>query len=546
MKRIITLLLLISISLALFGCNIKPKKEPIYIFYTSDVHCGLNDNVSFAALKGLIEETKKEHKDVLLVDSGDYLQGGNLGSLTRGEAIVDMMNEMGYDYATFGNHEFDYGMDRLKELIERADFELIASNYLYTGNKTSVFEGVPEYRIRDFGHTKVGFIGVMTPDALVTSVPSSFMENDEYVYSFYNNSDNDALINKVQSVVDEVRAKGVDYVVALTHLGSEIDNRPNDSISLINKTTGIDAVIDGHSHSIIIGDSYPNKEGKDVILTSVGTKLEDVGEMIINTDGTITTTLFSKLDEVDEDMKKKVDEAFRKQDEILKEVVGETPFTLSINGEDGIRRARNREVTVGNIIADSFRWYMDTEIALVNAGGVRANIEEGEITYGDLLDINPFLNYVVSLKASGQQIIDALEVGAEYVQAIPVFEDNAVGENGGFLQVSGLRYKIDTSIEPEIEYDKSGLMVKIGDRRRVHDVEVLKDGKYVPLDPEAYYTLASVDYLVLSYGNGNTAFKGSELLKESHKLIPEVLKEYIEEKGISDDYKELEGRIIVE
>ena len=545
MKKI-CVLLLVLMALSFCGCQINPRKEPIYIFYTSDVHCGLNENVTFASLKALVEETRKEHHDVLLVDSGDFLQGGNLGSLTRGEAIVDMMNEMGYDYVTFGNHEFDYGMDRLKELIDKADFEFIASNYIYSGNGTCVFEDVPEYIIKDFGHSRVGFIGVMTPDSLTTSNPSSFYEDGEYVYSFYNNSENDALIAKVQSVIDELRTQDVDYVIALTHLGSEDSCRPNDSISLISKTTGIDAVIDGHSHSVITGDSYPNKEGKDVVLTSVGTKLEDVGQMIIDTDGTITTTLFTKLDMVDEDMKEKVDEVFRKEEEILNEVVGQAPYTLSINGEDGLRRARNREVTVGNLVADSLRWFMDTDVTLMNGGGVRADISEGEITFGELLDINPFINFVVSVKLKGQQIIDALEVGASYVEAIPVFEDNPVGENGGFLHVSGLRYKIDTSVDSEVVYDKNGMMTSIGDNRRVHDVEVLKDGEYVPIDPEADYTLASVDYLVLNYGGGNSAFKGAVLQKNSYELISDVLKKYIIENGISDEYRELEGRIIVE
>ncbi|MCR5095805.1 MAG: bifunctional metallophosphatase/5'-nucleotidase [Erysipelotrichaceae bacterium] len=546
MKKIITLILISVLLLSISGCKVKPKKEPIYIFYTSDVHCAVNDNVSFPGLKALIEDTRKQHPDVLLVDSGDFLQGGNLGSISKGEAIITLMNDMGYDYVTFGNHEFDYGLDTLKGLLGKAKFSFIASNAKYTGSGTSVFEGVPEYCIKDFGHTRIGFIGLLTPDNLKTSNPLYFMENGEYVYDFYDNNKNDSLAAKAQSCVDELRKQNVDYVIALCHLGSTEESRPNDSIYLISHTTGIDAVIDGHSHSIIVGDKYPNKDGEDVLLTSVGTKMEEVGEMIIDTDGTISTVHFSKYDGIDETMKQKIDDVFAKQNVILNEKIGESSFVLSIRDEDGIRRCRNREVTIGNLIADSFRVMMDCDIGMINAGTVRDDIDQGEITYGELVEIAPFLNVVVAMKAKGQNVLDALEFGSQFTEKIPVFDGNPVGESGSFMQVGGLRYKIDTSVKPEFEYDKSGRVTKISGDRRVHDVEILKDGEYVPLDPEAYYSVATSDYIALAFGEGNTAFKDCELIKSSEKLIPEIIKEYIKEYGVDERYAQLEDRIIIE
>ncbi|MDO5121870.1 MAG: bifunctional UDP-sugar hydrolase/5'-nucleotidase, partial [Erysipelotrichaceae bacterium] len=400
------------------------QTNDIYIFYTSDVHCGVDENLTLPALKALVEDTRKEHEYVALVDLGDFASGGTLGSLSSGEIIVNLMNKMGYDVSTIGNHEFDYGMPQLKRLIGMAEFPFVAANVRYTGTEGNVFADVPEYFIKDYGSVRVGFIGVLTPASITTSTPANFMENGEFVYNFYDGNEGKELAEKIQNSVDEMRGNGADYVIALTHLGSIEAIAPYDSISLIHNTTGIDAVLDGHSHSVIVGDLYPNKDGKDVLLSSVGTKMENAGELIIGKDGTLTSMLISEYDREDETVRKALDEAQEELNGILSEKVGEVPFTLSIKDENGRRLVRNREAPLGNLSADAIREYMDTDVAVVNGGEVRANIDEGDVTMEDLLNVMPFQSLLSSCYCTGQQIIDVLEYASKETQGIASFDGN--------------------------------------------------------------------------------------------------------------------------
>ena len=523
----------------------KPK-ETVYIYYTSDVHCGVNDNLGFPSLKSLVDDRKVENKNVLLVDLGDFIQGGNLGSLTKGESIIELMNAVGYDYATFGNHEFDYGIDRTKELISMAQFQMIVCNTKYSGSNTSVFEGLPEYIIRDFNGTKVALIGVMTPSTIVTSTPAFFKENGEFVYDFYEGNNGQELFDKIQSVVDEVRKQKVDYVVVLSHLGADEKYYPYNSINMITNTSGIDVVLDGHAHATIIGDAYPNKEGKDVILSSVGTKMENVGELIIDKDGNISTALISTYNKQDENIAKLIDDEQQKLDVVLSKKICEVDFSLPMKDENGIRLSRNRETTIGNFMVDSIRNHFNCDIVLINAGSIRSSIEAGTVTYGNLVDVNPFGDPMVLIKAKGQMIIDALEFGARLTEGITAFDGNAVGENGGMIVASGLKYTINTNIESTVTMDDKNIMTGIGDSRRVSDVCILQNDEYVPIDPEAYYTVGGTDYLLLLNGDGHTALDGAEIVEYSTYTFTDVMEEYINQNnGIPEAYRKLEGRIII-
>lgn len=545
MKKIISCLLLMFIAVSLFSCASKEKEE-IHVFYTSDVHCGIEDNVAAAGLKAMVDEAKQEYKNVLLIDSGDYLQGGSFGSLSRGQSIIELMNLLNYDVATFGNHEFDYGMSQLKSLMNQANFDFVASNVLYNGSKESVFEGVPEYIIKDFNGTKIGFIGVITPETLVSSTPAFFMENNQYVYDFYGDKSGDKLANQVQKVVDELRDQKVDYIVALTHLGSTNIYAPLDSITLISKTKGIDVVIDGHSHSVVYGDLYPNLEGEDVLLSSVGTKLENVGHLIIEKDGTISNVLISEYDKQDENVLKYVEDVKKNNEDILSEHICDVDFDLSIVDENGIRLVRSRETNIGDFVCDAFRIVLDSDIGVSNGGGIRSNIPQGKVTYKSLYNVAPFDNKAVKIRATGKQIVDYLEFGSHLTESTYRYEDNAYGEFGGFIQVSGLKYTINTGIESTVEFDESGMLKTLGENRRVEDVQVLVDGEYQPIDLDKYYTIASSDYVLLSSGDGNTIFNDCELVLDSGKLLPEVFKDYIALNGsILDIYKEIDNRITI-
>ena len=548
MKLILMLVLMLSTACAKEAEPSSGKKEigGIYIFYTSDVHCGVDENLGFAKLKALINETKEKHENVLLVDLGDYLQGGTLGFLTRGSAVVDLMNAMEYDIVTVGNHDFDYGTTRLGELMKEAGFEITLCNAEYTGSGENIFKDIPPYIMKDFSGVRVAFIGVLTPGVIVSSTPSFFMENDQYVYDFANSDDGMKLAEKVQAAVDAARKDKADYVILLSHLGSALEMAPNDAISLIHNTRGIDAVLDGHSHSVIIGERYPNADGEDVILSSVGSMMENAGELIIGDDDSIDTLLISEYDREDEEMRRAIDQANSALKDILSEEAGYTEFDLPITDEDGIRIVRNRESTAGNFAADAFRHAGGTDAAIINAGGVRTTVEKGPITYGDLVELMPFGNYLVTKECTGRQILDALEFGARETQSIISFDDRAVGEFGGFLQVSGLKYTIDTSIESGVILDENRMMTGIEGERRVKDVYILQNGEYVPLDPEAHYTVAGTEYVLTDSGDGNTAFKECTPVIAHGIADTRVLIDYLKYLGtIPDSYRNTEGRITV-
>ena len=546
MKKIISLLMITLVLIT--GCQKKEAKqsEDIYIVFTSDVHCGIDENFSFASLKAYINELKSEHSGVLLVDCGDFLQGGTLGSLSKGEYVVELMNDIGYDLATFGNHEFDYGMDQLSKLLKEMDFEMIASNVIYTGTKENIFKDVPEYIIKEINGIKIGFIGILTPQSLTSSTPVFFKENDEFVYDFYSKNEGRDMFAKVQSVVDEVRKQGARYVVALSHLGSENVTGPFNSIAFIANTTGIDVVLDGHSHSIIIEDKYPNKNGKNVILSSVGTKLEEVGTLIIDTEGNMTTMHMAEYANKDKEMENEVAEVYARIDDILSQPLGTNEYPLYVTDDEGIRMVRSRETNCGDFVADAYRYVMGTQIAVANSGGVRANIPAGVITYNDLFSITPFQNHVASAYVSGQQILDDLEVACRKTEALYKFDGNAVGENGGFRQVSGLKFTIDTSVESAVIIDENNFFAGFSsDARRVKDVYVLEGDEYVPLEKDKIYTIASTDYVLFGSGDGNSVYSSSEPIVASGISDVEALKQYFSEVGITEQYRTVQDRITI-
>ncbi len=552
-KLLTTALLLFFVS----GCAggtapVTPSEAPpemdddIYIFYTSDIHCGVDENMPLPAVKALVDDTKAEHEYVSLFDLGDFASGGTLGSVSGGEIVIRLMNRMEYDAVVFGNHEFDFGMPQLKRLIGMAEFPFIASNVIYTGTEGNAFADIPEYIIKEYGPVKVGFLGVLTPGTITSSTPSVFMENDQFVYDFYGKNNGKDLAEKVQSLVDKMRQEGADYVIALTHLGSLSVMAPYDSISLIHNTSGIDAVLDGHSHSVIIGDLYPNKDGEDVLLSSVGTKMENTGQLIIGKDGTLTSSLIQEYRREDETVREALNSAQAELDAILSEKVGEVPYELTIKDENGLRLVRNREAPMGNLAADAVREYMGTDVAVINGGEVRANIDAGDVTMEELLNVMPFQSLLSSCYCTGQQIIDVLEFGVQKTQGLSSLDGNPVGEFGGFLQVSALKFTVDTSVDSPVRLDENKMFAGFDGERRVSDVRILKDGEYVPVDPDAVYTLASIDYVINQGGDGNTVLAGCEPIVEAGPADLQALIEYFKTHDtLPDTYRGTEGRITV-
>ena len=524
------------------------EQDDIIVLFTNDVHCGVDDTIGYAGLAAYKAYCESITPHTTLVDCGDAVQGDLIGAVSDGEYIIDIMNELDYDLAILGNHEFDYGMEQLTALLEQANATYLGCNITYTGTGTNAVAAVKPYEIIEYGSVSVAYIGVSTPYTMTTSTPTHFMENGEFVYQF-NCGGADAFYDRVQDYVDECEQQGADHVVLLTHLGDTEDFAPYSAVNLIQNITGVDVVLDGHAHNEIPCHPVKDEAGEVVLLSSPGTKLENIGQLTISENGTITVGLISRMDWADTDTDTFIKNIQSLYEQALNEVVGTSQATLPCYTPDGIRLVRNRETAIGNLCADAYRAVTGADIGLINGGGVRADLAEGDITYADIISINPFGNSICMVEATGQEIIDALEVAYYAVEAEYQKDGKAYGENGSFLQVSGLKLTVDTSIASPVVFDDIGMVVSIGDVRRVMDVQVMNDaGEYEPIDPEAIYTVASHNYLLKESGGNHDIFTDNLFLIDEGASDYEVLISYITDHlggVVGSVYAETEGRIIV-
>ena len=530
MKKILAVLLALTMLLgvsALAEENAPLFQQDVMILFTSDVHCGIESNFGYAGLAMVRDAYKNAGYHVLLVDNGDSIQGEPVGTMTTGEANIKLMNAVGYDIATMGNHEFDYGMDRFFELSKMANFPYISCNF----NKGGELQFAP-YVIKEFDGVKIAFVGITTPKTLTSSTPKYFQdENGNFIYGFFEDETGEGLYNAVQKAVDDARAEGASIVIAMAHLGNEAECSPYTYKDVIANTTGINALLDGHSHDTDHVEMR-NKARETVLRQGCGTKLEGVGYLKIaakngamkagvmmwNNDDFNATQLY----QLDTDVTKAVAEATETLNVKLAEVVAKTDVELTINDpvavtEDGkaVRIIRNAETNLGDLCADAYRYVSGADIAFVNGGGIRVSIKEGDITLNDILKVHPFGNALCVCEATGQQILDALEFGAKDVP----------GEFGGFLQVSGLTYEIHTSVPSSVKLDEKGLFAGVEGEYRVKNVMVGDE----PLDLEKIYTLASHNYMLQGQGDGYTIFEDNVYTQESVMLDNQVLITYITE-----------------
>ena len=508
----------------------------IVILYTNDVHCGVNDNLGYKSLATVKDAFEAAGKTVLLVDNGDSVQGDTIGTLSKGEYIIDMMNEIGYAVATPGNHEFDYTMEQFFALRDRADFPYVSCNFVdKDGNPV-----LDPYVILEVNGVKLAFVGISTPRTITTSTPSYFMNDQgEYIYGFLQDETGEKVYAAVQSAVDAARAEGAEYVIALSHLGIELDCSPWMSTDVITNTTGIDVVLDGHSHSVIEGEQVKNMDGQNVLLSSTGTKLANIGCLTFQADGSAKTGLIN-----DSGMQDFVDGIMAEFDELINSVVAHTDVDLTIvdpvavDADTGkpIRIIRNQETNLGDLCADAYRTLSGADVAFVNGGGIRANIAAGDITYGQIISVHPYGNMMCVMEVTGQQILDALELGC----------CNRPGESGGFLQVSGMTYEVDLSIPSSVVKDENGMFAGVSGDRRVVNVTIGGEA----IDPEATYTLASHNYMLKDAGDGYSMFQDCVLLQDSVMLDNQVLINYIVDSlggVVGEEYSEPygEGRIVI-
>lgn len=551
-SRLGALLLLLAVLLgSLLACSQLSEKrtEDIIVLYTNDIHCGMANNIGFAGLAAYRKACLKKTPYVTLVDVGDAIQGNTFGAVSRGEYAVTLMNEIGYDFAVLGNHEFDFGMERLSEHMKNAKAHYLGCNVRYTGKGENALEALKPYEIISYGETDVAFIGVSTPESPVSSKPSYFMEDGCFVYDFYGGEDGSLLYACVQSYVDECREQGADYVILLTHLGDEESASPYTSVELIRQTQGVDAVLDGHAHHEIPCRIEENKVGKDVLLSSTGTGMENIGQLTISPSGNLTVGLISDYDAKDAQMQAAVETAKSRYEAQMLQTVAWSDCTLSCY-EGDIRLVRNRETAIGNFCADAYRSVSGADIAFLNGGGIRADLPSGDITYADLIAVNPFGNTLCMVEVTGRDIADALEFACRFTEAQSAENGKAVGEFGGFLQVSGLRFTIDTGIPSAAVEDENGMFASVSGERRVKNIEVLgHDGTYAPLVPEKTYTVASQNYMIKLKGNGYTMFADKPLLIDEGMQDYQILITYMTDilgGVLSEKYSATEGRITVE
>ena len=535
------------------GADGASKDGAVSIVFTNDVHCAIDQQVDkdgnvtgigYAGVAAYANAQKSLYGagNVTLVDAGDAIQGGPVGTLTKGAALVQIMNAVGYDYAIPGNHEFDYGMDQFNALVKQADAMYLSCNFTKLnadGSKASVFApfAIETYKDADVaaddadGVLKVAYVGISTPETLTKSSPANFQDAaGNYIYGFCQDETGEALYAAVQSAVDEARAQGADYVVAVGHLGIEGTTSRWTSEAVIKHTAGIDALIDGHSHEAYdktVGSevaagaiqTLANSDGDKVVLVQTGTKLANVGNLVIDADAAdgqdVTAQLVPASECKDEDaaVKKGVDQVNGELADVLNKVVGKTDVALTIVDADGVRQVRHHETNMGDLVADAYRAAVGADIALANGGGVRASIAAGDITNNDLLSVQPYGNELCLIEATGQEILDALEMGAS----------NAPEEFGGFLQVSGLSYKIDASIPSSVKTDENGNFVSVDGERRVFDVKVGDQA----IDATKTYKVASHGYMLLEGGDGLTMFKDNKVLQENVILDNQALINYI-------------------
>ncbi len=507
----------------------------VVILHTNDTHCGIEENMGYAGLVWYENQMKEETPYVTLVDAGDAIQGAPVGTLSEGEYLVQIMNKAGYDFAVPGNHEFDYGMEKLLGLSARLDCGYSACNFVNLPSKTQVFA---PYRIMEYDDIQVAFVGVATPESITKSTPAYFQDQfGRYRFSFCEDETGEALYSQVQSAVDQARGEGADYVIMVGHLGDNGITEKWSSRSVITNTTGIDAAIDGHSHEVCV-ENVPNENGEMVVLTQTGTKFANIGKLTITTDGQIQASHVSAVTDAegnpakDAEMESFINGIKSQYEESLKVVLGRTDVDLmDKDPETGLRAVRKAETNLGDLCADASRYMMGADIGFMNGGGIRAGIEAGDITYEDALSVFPYGNMICMAEVSGQKIKDALEMGVK----------NYPEESGGFIHVSGLTYTVDSSVPSSVVLDEKRNFVSVDGEYRVRDIYVGEE----PLDVNRTYTLASHNYWLKSGGDGMSMLMGCPILKDETMVDVDTITSYISEYlggTVGEEYKDPRGQ----
>ena len=540
MKKLLSLFLVIALAFTLCvgGLAEEPAAETagemagqIVILHTNDVHGAIDGYAKVAALKA---EYEAKGAEVLLMDAGDYIQGTTSVSVSKGATAVELMNLAGYDLATLGNHEFDYGMDNLRTILEKAEFGVVAANIQLNGK--AAFDANKVFELAD--GTKVGVFGLATPETATKANPAmikgvTFLAGDE-------------LYACAEQQVKALTEAGCDYIICLGHLGIDSESEPNRSIDVLGKVTGIDVFIDGHSHSDYEAvKAATNGTGKvgDTLITSTGTAAANVGVVTISKDGITVSSV--DLSKYEGSVKTVADRAAAIKAEIEAEygaVFAKTEVDLNGERDPG---NRTEETNLGDLIADAILWQASKDgslpvakenvVAITNGGGIRASIAKGDITKNDVNTVLPFGNTVTYVTVTGEVLLEALE-------ASTYCTPEAVG---AFPQVAGIEFTVDTSKaydQGEQYPDSTYYGPKSINRVTITSI----NGK--DFDPKATYVVVTNDFMAAG-GDTYYAFTTSANIVDTGIPMDEALMSYITEElgGVitAEKYGEPQGRITV-
>ena len=514
MKKVLSLILILLVIL-LPICSFTAFADgsgDIVILYENDVHCAAEGYSKLSAMK---QELSKTYNHVGVVSVGDYVQGGSLGSFSKGEYMVQLQNMVGYDAITLGNHEFDYRLSRLNELVDMMNTKPVSCNFQKIGENTSYFD---PYVMVSYGNVKIAYIGVTTTQTITSSSPTQFKdEQGNYIYTF----NNENLYTVVQKNIDDACAQGADYVVGLTHVGYDETGTWDDIQKLIANTTGFDVVLDGHSHSVIPGITVADKGGNQVVLTSTGTKFEYVGQLTISQNGEISTQLIPLADYEKTD---KTIDAYLEKIKAEYSVLGDRKIAYSeveliTHDKEGNRLVRLAETNLGNFCTDAFRLETGADIGYLNGGCLRAPIDQGDITYNEIFNVFPYGNTVCVAKVTGAMLRDLLETATMYYPL----------EDGSFPHLSGLTFSLNTAIESSVVLDVNGNFEAVNGKYRVYNIQVYNNqtNEYELVDMNKTYTLASHSYLLLEQGGGMSMLADAEIVLNDGMLDVELLENYI-------------------
>lgn len=519
------------------------KSNDIVILYINDAHANIDGPLSYDTIGAIKKQLEKEYRYVLLVDAGDHLQGTEFGSLDEGATIVQLMNKVGFDLAVPGNHDFDYGMDTFLKRTQEADFPYLSCNFYHQSDGVRGDRLLESFQAYHFGKEIVAFIGITTPETILNAPPAHFQDDKGSIcYEISGSESGKALYDEVQNTVNAVRKAGATKVIAVGHLGDDSSSSPWTSEEVIANVSGLDAFIDGHSHSMVRQKQVTSADGTTTLLTQAGENLNKVGIMVIdyetgeirsdlidceelqktvtNKDGSksskivgyqLSSELYAGPDwPIDYTIAAQKNQWIKKVNLAMKQKIGETNVVLENRSEDGKQLACMQETNTGDFAADAIYYLfdqmdMDVDGAIVYGGGIRNEAIKGVMTYKTCKDIQPFSDSVCLQIITGQQLLDALEWGARRA--------GSGEECNGLLQVSGIRYKIDTQWPDSTQKTDDGIMWIGGptDGYRVHDVEIYDKttDSWKPLDTQADYRIAGSDFILRNAGNGFDMFSSA-------------------------------------